>query len=97
MMKVDGIDILYYIFNYVDDYVEVLFDFVIMVCDYVKECCLYFFMKVQIFYYNFLDLVKVIGILEEVVMEFECVRNMIRLYMYKFVQMYIDLDIVVFK
>jgi len=84
-MKQDGIDISNHTSNNVLEYQGIDFDFVITVCDNAKERCPYFPSKAIKFHYNFPDPAKAVGTDEEVKMEFEQVRNLIKDYCQEFI------------
>jgi len=84
-MKEDGIDISYHTSNYIDEYANINFDFVITVCDNAKERCPYFPTKAIKLHYNFPDPAKAIGTEEEIKQQFREVRQMIKDYCRKFV------------
>ena len=48
-MKEDGIDISSHTSNHIDEYKDILFDFVITVCDHARERCPYFPSNAQTF------------------------------------------------
>ena len=85
-MKEDGIDISYHTSNNIDEYRQVDFDFVITVCDHAKERCPFFPSNAKKFHYNFPDPAKALGSEEEIVAEFRAVRQMIKDYCKKFVE-----------
>ena len=84
-MQADGIDISQHTSNNISEYFEVDFDYVITVCDNAKERCPYFPTKAQKFHYNFPDPAKATGTEEEIMQEFESVRDVIKDYCAKFV------------
>lgn len=86
VMAEDGIDISHHTSNNVDEYVDIPFDYVITVCDNAKENCPYFPTKAERFHYNFPDPAKATGTPEEVMGEFRCVRDMIKVYAANFIQ-----------
>ena len=61
IMKEDGIDISQNTFNNVEEYKDIDFDFVIIVCDNAKERCPYFQSNALKFHYNFPDPAKATG------------------------------------
>ena len=89
VMKEDGIDISKHTSNNVDEYATIDFDFVITVCDNAKESCPYFPTKAQKFHQNFPDPAKATGTEEEVMQQFRKVRDMIKSYSKKFVEIYL--------
>lgn len=84
-MKEDSIDISAHTSNHIDEYKDILFDFVITVCDHAKERCPYFPTQAQQFHYNFPDPAKAKGTEEEILQQFRGVREMIKLYCQEFV------------
>jgi arsenate reductase len=80
IMAGDGIDISHHTSNHVDEYMDVPFDYIITVCDNAKENCPYFPSKAQRFHYNFPDPAKATGTEQEIMQEFERVREMIKTY-----------------
>jgi len=89
VMKEDGIDISKHTSNNVNEYAAIDFDFVITVCDNAKESCPYFPTKAQKFHQNFPDPAKAAGTEEEVMQQFRKVRDMIKSYSKKFVEIYL--------
>ncbi len=85
-MKEDGIDISHHTSNNIEEYRQVDFDFVITVCDHAKERCPFFPSNAKKLHYNFPDPAKATGSEEEIVAEFRAVRNMIKDYCKKFVE-----------
>jgi arsenate reductase len=86
IMKEDGIDISHHTSNNVDEYKDIDFDFVITVCDNAKENCPYFPSNAKKFHFNFPDPAKATGTEEQIMVEFERVRNMIKIYCQNFVK-----------
>ena len=84
-MKEDGIDISNHTSNYIDEYYDIDFDFVITVCDNAKERCPYFPTKAKKFHQNFPDPAKATGTEEEIIAEFRKVRQLIKEYCIQFV------------
>ena len=84
-MKADGIDISSHTSNNVLEYQGIEFDFVITVCDHAKERCPYFPSKAIKFHYNFPDPAKAVGTDEQVKIEFDRVRNLIKDYCQDFI------------
>jgi len=77
-MKEDGIDISNHTSNYVDEYQNIDFDFVITVCDNAKERCPFFPSKAQKIHQNFTDPAKATGTEEAILQEFRTVRQTIK-------------------
>jgi arsenate reductase len=80
VMASDGINISHHTSNHVDEYMDVEFDYIITVCDNARENCPYFPSKAQRFHYNFPDPAKATGTEQEIMQEFEKVRDMIKTY-----------------
>ena len=85
IMKEDGIDISHHTCNNVDEYRNIDFDFVIMVCDNAKEQCPVFPSTAKQFHYNFPDPAKATGTDEEIMQQFRNVRDQIKNYSQTFV------------
>lgn len=86
VMAEDHIDISNHTSNYVNEYTDIPFDFVITVCDNANEACPYFPGNVKRFHFNFPDPAKAKGTEEEILNEFRRVREMIKVYSAEFVQ-----------
>lgn len=86
VMAQDGIDISHHTSNNVDEYIAIPFDFVITVCDNANENCPYFPTEAIRLHYNFPDPAKAQGTDDEVMQEFERVRNKIKKYCEVFVK-----------
>jgi arsenate reductase len=84
-MKEDGIDISNHTSNNIDEYSTIAFDFVITVCDNAKERCPYFPTNAVKFHYNFPDPAKATGTEEEIMEQFQQVRQLIKDYCSHFV------------
>ncbi|GGB74852.1 protein-tyrosine-phosphatase [Flavobacterium suaedae] len=89
VMKEDGIDISNHTSNNVEEYNDVVFDYIITVCDNAKENCPYFPSQAKRFHYNFEDPAKATGNEEEIINEFRGVRDEIKEYSDNFVKMHI--------
>jgi arsenate reductase (thioredoxin) len=85
-MAEDDIDISKNTSNNVLEYDQIVFDFVITVCDNAKEKCPYFPAKVKITHHNFPDPAKFTGTENEISTEFRRVRQMIKTFCAKFVE-----------
>lgn len=85
VMKDDGIDISRHTSNNIDEYFDVLFDYIITVCDNARENCPFFPSQAKRFHYNFPDPAKAQGTPGEVMQQFVKVRNMIKEYCRDFV------------
>ena len=86
VMSEIGIDISKHTSNYINEYLDVDFDYVITVCDNAKESCPYFPTQAEKFHYNFPDPAKAKGSEEEIMDEFRRVRDMIKTYSLDFVK-----------
>lgn len=86
IMKEDGIDISHHTSNNIDEYRDIVFDFIITVCDNAKENCPYFPGKAQRFHQNFADPSKTTGTEQEIMAAFRKTREEIKLYCKKFVE-----------
>lgn len=84
-MDEDGIDISKHTSNNVLEYMAIDFDYIITVCDNAKERCPYFPGNAQKFHYNFPDPAKAIGTEEEIMKEFDRVRDLIKTYCKSFI------------
>lgn len=89
VMAENHLDISKHTSNHVDEYLSILFDYVITVCDNANEACPYFPGNVQRFHYNFPDPAKATGTPDEVMNEFRRVRDMIKEYTADFVSQHI--------
>ena len=85
-MQADGIDISNNTSNNISEYFDIDFDFVLTVCDNAKERCPYFPTKAKKFHFNFPDPAKATGTEEEIMQQFEAVREMIKSYVKSFVE-----------
>ncbi len=83
-MKEDDIDISRHSSNSIDEYKDIIFDYVITVCDNAKERCPVFPSTAQKFHQNFPDPAKAVGTDEEINESFRKVRNMIKAYCQQF-------------
>lgn len=84
-MNMDGIDISNHTSNHVDEYKNIKFDFIITVCDNAKENCPYFPSDAKRFHFNFPDPAKATGNDLEIELEFNRVRDLIKVYCKDFV------------
>jgi len=85
-MKEDGIDISHHTSNNVDEYANVVFDYIVTVCDNAKERCPFFPSSAIRLHYNFPDPAKFVGNDQETNLEFKRVRQMIKEYGHAFVE-----------
>lgn len=86
IMKEDGIDISSHTSNHVDEYSDIVFDYIITVCDHAKENCPFIPSQNAVrLHHNFFDPSKVEGTDEEKHKAFLKARNEIKEYSKKFV------------
>jgi len=85
VMLEDGIDISAHTSNLIDEYRDMIFDFVITVCDNARENCPYFPGYFTQIHKSFPDPAKVTGSKEEIHKEFVRVRNMIKQFCTEFI------------
>lgn len=85
-MKEDGINISHNSSNNVDEYLNIPFDYIITVCDNAKERCPYILGDAKRFHHNFPDPAKANGTEEEIRKQFADVRELIKVYCQKFVE-----------
>lgn len=90
IMKEDGVDISNHTSNNVSEYNDVVFDYIITVCDNAKENCPYFPSQAERFHYNFEDPAKAKGNEEEIMSKFREVRDEIKEYSDNFIKTYIQ-------
>ena len=86
IMKEDGIDISQHTSNNIIEYKDIVFDYVITVCDNAKERCPFFSGNAKKFHYNFPDPAKAIGTEAEIMNQFREVREMIKVYCKEFIE-----------
>ena len=84
-MQEDNVDISKHTSNHIDEYKDVLFDYVITVCDNAKESCPLFPGNAQKFHHNFPDPAKADGTHVEIMDSFREVRDMIKEFSSEFV------------
>lgn len=77
-MKADGIDISAHTSNHVDEYLHIPFDLIFTVCDHASERCPIFPSSAKRIHHNFTDPAKATGSEEEIMAEFERVREEIK-------------------
>ena len=85
-MKEDGIDLSGHTSNHVEEYRQLVFDYVITVCDNAKERCPFFPTKAQRFHQNFPDPAKATGSEAEIMEAFRQVREQIKTFSKQFIQ-----------
>ena len=90
VMKEDGIDISHHTSNHIDEYENIVFDYVITVCDNAKERCPFFPTKAVKIHKNFTDPAKAIGTPEAVLSAFRKVRDEIKFFSQEFVNSYLN-------
>ena len=90
-MKEDGIDISNHTSNHVEEYRNIVFDYVITVCDNARKRCPYFPTKAIKIHQNFPDPAKAQGTETEIKNEFRRVRNMIKDYCQQFANQYLNI------
>jgi arsenate reductase len=80
VMAEDGVDIAHHTSNHVDEYAQVLFDYVLTVCDHANEVCPVFPATAHKLHHNFPDPAKATGSEEEVMVQFRQVRDRVKAY-----------------
>ncbi|GAB2460758.1 protein-tyrosine-phosphatase [Hymenobacter qilianensis] len=88
VMQEDGVDISHHTSNYVDEYADVPFDYVITVCDNAREACPVFPSSATTLHHNFPDPAKATGTPEEILNQFRAVRDQVKTYAQDFTQRY---------
>jgi len=88
VMQEDGIDISHHTSNHVDEYRDVVFDYVITVCDHAREHCPYFPARVKILHHSFSDPARAQGDEQAVIQQFRHVRDQIKSFCLAFVKQY---------
>ena len=86
VMAEDGIDISHHTSNHVDEYAAVPFAFVITVCDHANEVCPVFPSSAQKLHHNVPDPAKAGGTEEEIMQQFQAVRDQVKAYAEAFVR-----------
>ncbi|MDG1147090.1 MAG: arsenate reductase ArsC [Crocinitomicaceae bacterium] len=89
IMKEDGIDISLNTSNHIDEYADVVFDYIITVCDNAQERCPYFPSNAFKFHYNFPDPAKATGTEAEIKSSFKSTRDLIKVYCKEFNSAYL--------
>jgi arsenate reductase len=89
-MKEDGIDLSGHTSNHVEEYRQLVFDYVITVCDNAQERCPHFPTKAQRFHQNFPDPAKATGSEAEIVEAFRQVRAQIKAFSKQFIQQHLN-------
>lgn len=85
VMKEEGIDISKHTSNNVNEYLHIDFDYVITVCDNAHEHCPIFPKKAIQIHHNFPDPAKATGTEEQVMKEFQRVRDLIKTFSKDFI------------
>jgi arsenate reductase (thioredoxin) len=85
IMSEDRIDISKHTSNHVDEYSDIVFDYVITVCDNAKEACPFFPSQTKTIHHSFEDPSKSSGTAKELIIEFRKVRDQIKEYSKKFI------------
>ncbi len=89
VMQEDGIDISKHTSNNIYEYGDIDFDYIITVCDNAKENCPYFPSRAKKFHENFPDPAKANGTQEDIIKEFQRVRDLIKIYCKDFAEKFI--------
>lgn len=90
VMKLDSVDISHHTSNYINEYADKSFDYIITVCDRAKENCPHFPSSALQFHYNFIDPSKATGTEEEIQKQFIDTRDTIKQYIERFCKMYLN-------
>jgi arsenate reductase len=85
VLKDDGIDISGHTSNNVNEYKDMLFDYVITVCDHARESCPVFPAATKTFHQDFPDPSRTKGSDAEILSAFYQARDMIKEYCQRFV------------
>ena len=80
VMAEDGINIMNYSSNHVDEYADISFDIVLTVCDHAKEKCPIYFGDARLIHKSFEDPAHASGGTKEVMKTFRSVRDEIKEY-----------------
>ncbi|NCT94349.1 MAG: arsenate reductase ArsC [Chitinophagaceae bacterium] len=88
IMQEDGIDISKHTSNHVNEYRDIVFDYIITVCDHAQEHCPYIPGNALRLHHNFPDPAKAKGTEETIMQQFRDVREMIKGYAGAFVEAY---------
>jgi len=88
VMAEDGVDIVHYTSNHVDEYATIPFDYVLTVCDHANEVCPVFPSSATKLHHNFPDPARATGDEVTIMNEFQAVRDQIKTYAHNFVQTY---------
>ena len=88
-MAEDGIDISAHTSNHIDEYRDIVFDFIITVCDHAQDNCPYFPSQAIRFHQNFTDPAKATGTEEAIAVAFRQVRDQIKVYSQQFIADYV--------
>lgn len=88
VMAEDGLDISQHTSNHVEEYAQILFDYVLTVCDHAQEVCPVFPSSAQKMHHSFPDPAKATGSEAEIIAEFRRVRDQIKAYAQDFAEAY---------
>ena len=88
-MKEDGIDISGQTSNNIDEYLDIAFDIIITVCDHARERCPYIPGNARRFHHNFPDPARATGTPEDIMKQFNAVRDEIKSYCKAFTEDYL--------
>jgi len=85
IMAEDGVNIMQYTSNHIDEYRDISFDFVITVCDNARETCPWFPSDAKLIHHSFNDPAAAKGSVKEILAEFRKVREEIKSFAQQFV------------
>jgi arsenate reductase len=85
IMAEEGVDISKHTSNHVDEYQNIVFDYVITVCDNAKEACPFYPIKTQMLHHSFEDPSKSSGTAKALIAEFRKVRDQIKAFSNTFI------------
>ena len=85
IMAEDGVNIMQYTSNHIDEYRDISFDFVITVCDNARESCPWFPSYAKLIHHSFNDPAAAKGSVKEILAEFRKVREEIKSFAQQFV------------
>jgi len=88
-MADDDIDISHQTSNHIDEYRDIAFDIIITVCDHARERCPYIPGKARRFHHNFPDPARATGSPEDIMKQFNAVRDEIKSYCKAFAEDYL--------
>lgn len=90
VMKEDGVNIISYTSNTMDEYLKIPFDYVITVCDNAKERCPVYLGSSEKFHHTFTDPHGAKGTEEEVLDVYRSVRDEIKVYCNNWVKQHVN-------